>query len=49
MHATLCNLPTPTESRTAIFADDTAALDTASDTVIAAQKLQTNPDEIQKC
>jgi hypothetical protein len=36
------------KSTSATFADDTAVLATDSDPGIAAQKLQTNPDAIQK-
>jgi hypothetical protein len=42
------DLSTSTESTTATFADDTAVLATDSDPGIASQKLQTNPDAIEK-
>jgi hypothetical protein len=42
------DLPNSTESTTATFANDTAALSTYSGPGIASQKLQTNLDSIQK-
>jgi hypothetical protein len=42
------DLPTSRESTTATSADDTAVLATDSDPGIASQKLQTNPDAVQK-
>jgi hypothetical protein len=42
------DLPTSTETTAATFADDTAVVATDSDPDIPSQKLQTNPDAIQK-
>jgi hypothetical protein len=42
------DLPTSTEFTTATFAENTEALVMGSDPATASQKLQTNPDAIQK-